>query len=144
MGKYDLSKIIREFPDLESTDEKARNTFISEADSVLQSVLGQKKFVWIFERRTGSYAELPFLYNKGRSLISGKIDRVVVKEGKGLVIDYKAILIENEDALNAWKDHYRPQLTVYCEAVKEIFKLESVEGYILFLDSARLELTAQA
>ncbi len=143
-GKYDLSRIIREFPDLETTDREVKSAFMSEADSILQPVLGRKEFAWIFERRHESYSELPFLSKRGGSLISGIMDRVVIKDRKGFVIDYKAILIENEDALKVWKDHYRPQLKVYCEAVKEIFKLESVEGYLLFLDSARLELTTEA
>ena len=63
----------------------------------------------------------------------------MVKGNKGFVIDYKAIVIENDEALASWKDHYRPQIRIYCEAVKEIFKLSSVEGYLLFLDSSRLE-----
>jgi ATP-dependent exoDNAse (exonuclease V) beta subunit len=75
--------------------------------------------------------------------VSGIIDRVVIKEGKGFVIDYKAILIENDAALASWKDHYRPQIQIYCEAVKEIFGLRIVEGSLLFLDSALLELTTK-
>ncbi|HLE40432.1 MAG TPA: UvrD-helicase domain-containing protein [Nitrospirota bacterium] len=141
--KYDLSRIIREFPDIETAKKEVKNLFIHDANSVLQAVLARKEFAWIFERGPGAYSELPFLYKRGRSLISGIMDRVVIKDRKGFVIDYKAILIENEGALTAWKDHYRPQLNIYCEAVKEIFKLENVEGYLLFLDSNRLELTAK-
>jgi ATP-dependent exoDNAse (exonuclease V) beta subunit len=70
--------------------------------------------------------------------VSGIIDRVVVKDGKGIVIDYKSIVIDSNEILDDWKEHYRPQLAIYCEAVKEIFKLENVEGYLLFLDSNRL------
>ncbi len=54
------------------------------------------------------------------------------------MIDYKAILIENDDALKSWQDHYRPQIEIYCEAVKDIFALQNVEGYLLFLDSMTL------
>jgi ATP-dependent exoDNAse (exonuclease V) beta subunit len=143
-GTYDLSPIIREFPDIQTAAKNVRDFFIRDVDSVLQSVLARKELAWIFERGPGAYSELPFLYKRGRSLISGIMDRVVIKDRKGFVIDYKAILIENESALTAWKDHYRPQLNIYCEAVKEIFKLEGVEGYLLFLDSARLDLTTQA
>ena len=67
------------------------------------------------------------------------MDRVVIKDGTCFVIDYKSILIENDDALKAWKEHYKPQLGIYCEAAKEIFRLEKVEGYLLFLDSNRIE-----
>jgi ATP-dependent exoDNAse (exonuclease V) beta subunit len=59
----------------------------------------------------------------------------------GYVIDYKAITVQDETEAAAWKDHYRPQVQIYCEAVKELFRLRRVEGHLLFLDSARLELT---
>ncbi|MDD1751219.1 MAG: PD-(D/E)XK nuclease family protein, partial [Methanothrix sp.] len=101
---------------------------------------GNQDSAWIFERRDRSYSELPFLYKKGQSLVSGIIDRVVIRDGIGFVVDYKSILIEHDEALKSWKEHYRPQIRVYCEAVKEIFGLERVDGYLLFLDSNRLEL----
>jgi len=40
-------------------------------------------------------------------------------------------------------DHYRPQIRIYCEAVKEMFRLDAVEGYLLFVDSERLALTVK-
>ena len=103
-------------------------------------MLTKEEFRWIFERRSDAYSELPFLYRKGHSLVSGKIDRVVIRGGIGHVIDYKSILIENDDALRSWQDHYRPQIEIYCDAVKNIFSLQRIEGYLLYLDSARLEL----
>jgi ATP-dependent exoDNAse (exonuclease V) beta subunit len=142
-GTYNLQRITKGFPEVDAVEKKEQNTFLKDIESVLLSVIKNKEFAWIFERGPGAYSELPFLYKRGRSLISGIMDRVVIRDRKGFVIDYKAILIENESALADWKDHYRPQLNIYCEAVKEIFKLESVEGYLLFLDSARLELMAK-
>jgi ATP-dependent exoDNAse (exonuclease V) beta subunit len=120
-----------------------RRSFISDVRSVLNPVLGRKEFGWIFERQPDAYSELPFLYKKGRTLVSGIIDRVVIRDNIGHVIDYKAIFIENDEALAAWKDHYRPQIQIYCEAVKDIFRTRSVEGSLLFLDSIRLELTTK-
>jgi ATP-dependent helicase/nuclease subunit A len=143
-GTYDLDRITKEFPEIDAVEKEEQEKFLMDIESVLLSVIKNNEFAWIFERRSESYSELPFLYRRGHSLISGKIDRIVVKERKGFVIDYKSSLRENEDTLKAWIDHYRPQLDIYCEAVKEIFKLETVEGYLLFLDSNRLELTTQA
>jgi len=142
-GTYNFERITKEFPEIDAVKKEEQEKFLKDIESVLFSVVKNKDFAWIFERKPGSYSELPFLYKRGHSLISGKIDRIVVKERKGFVIDYKSSLRENEDTLNARIDRYRPQLNVYCEAVKEIFKLESVEGYLLLLDSARLELTAK-
>jgi len=142
-GEYDLDRIVAEYPDLVALAEGTKQTFITDVNSILQAVLNKNEFRWIFERNDNAYSELPFLYKKGHALISGIIDRLVIKEGTGFVIDYKAILIENDAARAAWKDHYRPQIQIYCEAVKEIFGLRSVEGSLLFLDSVRLELTTK-
>jgi ATP-dependent helicase/nuclease subunit A len=142
-GEYDLDRIIGEYPDILIFDNETRQAFITDVNSILRAVLSKNEFRWIFERHADAYSELPFLYKKGHALVSGIIDRVVMKEGKGFVIDYKAILIEHDAALASWKDHYRPQIQIYCEAVKEMFGLRSVEGSLLFLDSLRLELTTK-
>ncbi len=139
-GAYDLNRIIMEYPDILAIGDDAKQTFVDDAVSVLNAVLNKEEFLWIFEPRPDAYSELPFLYRKGHALVSGKIDRVVIKDGNGYVIDYKAILIESDDALKSWQDHYRPQIEIYCDAVKDIFALQKVEGYLLFLDSTRLEL----
>jgi ATP-dependent helicase/nuclease subunit A len=142
-GEYDLDRIITEYPDILAFDSETRQSFIANVNTVLRAVLSKKEFQWIFDRHADAYSELPFLYERDHTLVSGIIDRVVIKEGKGFVIDYKAILIENNAALASWKDHYRPQIQIYCEAVKEIFGLRIVEGSLLFLDSALLELTTK-
>jgi len=137
-GAYDIDRLIAEYPEINTLGYDAQHAVKVNVESILRSVLGNTALAWIFERRHTAYSELPFLYRKGHSLVSGIIDRVVVKDAKGFVIDYKSIVIESNEALDDWKEHYRPQLAIYCEAVKEIFKLESVEGYLLFLDSNRL------
>ncbi len=139
-GDYALEQITAEFPELLALESNARQMLIDDIDSVLKSVLDTNDFEWIFRQEEGSYSELPFLYKKGNALISGIIDRVVIRDNTGLVIDYKAIRIENDKDLALWIDHYRPQLQIYCEAVKNMFGLKSVEGSLLFLDSARLQL----
>lgn len=137
-GTYDLDAIVGEHPEVMALGSAEVLRFKNNIHAVLGTVLNTAASAWIFEQSDGAHSELPFLYKKGNALISGVIDRVVIKNGTGAVIDYKAILIENADALTAWQDHYRPQIAIYCEAVKEIFQLEQVEGYLLFLDSNKL------
>jgi ATP-dependent helicase/nuclease subunit A len=139
-GAYDIDRIIAEYPEIMALEHDARQNVTAAIKSIVSSVLENQDSAWVFERCDRSYSELPFLYKKGRSLVSGIIDRVVIREGIGFVVDYKSILIENDEALRSWKEHYRPQIKVYCEAAKEIFGLERVNGYLLFLDSSRLEL----
>jgi len=142
-GRFDLDRVMREFPEVMGLAPDERLRFQSEAELVLRSVTGNEELAWIFKQQPGSYAELPFLYRRGNEIISGVIDRVVVKEGAGYVIDYKSIAVDSDEALQTWIDHYRPQIRIYCEAVKEVFGLASVEGYLLFLDSRRLALTVK-
>jgi ATP-dependent helicase/nuclease subunit A len=139
-GAYDLHRIIAEYPDILALGDDLKQPFVADAASVLNAVLNKEELRWIFERRPDAYSELPFLSRKGHVLVSGKMDRVVIEGNKGSVIDYKAILIENDEALKSWLDHYRPQIEIYCDAIKDIFALQNVDGYLLFLDSTRLEL----
>ncbi len=140
---YDLDKIISEFSDLPASDSTEGQIFIADVQSVLESVLQKEDFSWIFTKKDTSYSELPFLLKKDMSLISGVIDRIIIQEKIGFVIDYKAILIKGEEDLALWIDHYRPQVQIYCAAAKEIFRLDTVEGYLFFLDSHRLQLISK-
>ena len=132
-----------DYPDLLSSGKETIERFSNDARQILTAILTNKEFAWIFEPHGNSYSELPFIYKRDTCFVSGIIDRVVVKEGRGYVVDYKAIAVENDEALQSWMDHYRPQVKIYCEAVKEMFRLDAVEGYLLFVDSGRLALTAK-
>ncbi len=137
-GRYDLEFLIHEHPDLASLPVDRKKNFFDDAQTILRSVLQKPEHAWIFDPGARAWSELPFLYAKDTAFVSGVIDRVVIREGKGFVIDYKSILPENEEAVASWLDHYRPQVAVYCEAVRELFGLSAVDGYILFLDSTTL------
>jgi len=142
-GGFDLDKVLREFPEVLALAPDERMRFQAEAEQVLRSVTGSEALDWIFKQQPGAYSEIPFLYRKGNEIISGVIDRLIVKDNTGYIIDYKSIAVGNDEALQSWIDHYRPQIRIYCEAAKELFRLEHVEGYLLFLDSGRLALTVK-
>jgi ATP-dependent helicase/nuclease subunit A len=142
-GAFDLDAVLAGFPEVLSLDREMRDRFAAEAGAVLRSITESNELSWIFEPRPASYSELPFLFRSGNDIVSGAIDRVVVRGHTGYVIDYKATIIRSDDDLQSWIDHYRPQVRVYCEAVKALFRLGSVEGYLLFLDSGRLAPTVK-
>jgi ATP-dependent helicase/nuclease subunit A len=142
-GGCDYAAIAGEFPEVRALSGEERERFLAGVEPVIRSVTGSEELAWIFHRQPAAYSELPFLYRKGNEIVSGIMDRVIVRDGRGYVVDYKAIAIENDEALQSWMDHYRPQVRIYCEAVKEMFRLEAVEGYLLFVDSGRLALAAK-
>jgi ATP-dependent helicase/nuclease subunit A len=140
-GSYDLNSVMAEFPEIFGSG--IVQDFVNDVQSVLRKVLTNRELAWIFEPTSHAYSELAFLYNRRTSLVSGIIDRVVIRDNKACIIDYKAILLDSDDSLAVWKAHYHPQIQIYCEAARDLFKLQHAEGYLLFLDSARLELTVQ-
>jgi ATP-dependent helicase/nuclease subunit A len=142
-GNCDVDRVMREFPEVLALPHDERSRFQAEVEQVLNSVTGNDELAWIFKQQTGAYSELPFLYRKEHQIVSGIIDRLIVKDNTGYVIDYKSIAVGNDEVLQSWIDHYRPQIRIYCEAAKELFRLEHVEGYLLFLDSARLAMTVK-
>ena len=143
-GAVDAGAILQEFSDIQALDEDIRMRFQEEIEQMVLTLTGNKELAWIFRPQQSAWSELPFLFKSGADVVSGIIDRIIVREGKGCVIDYKAISVADDASLQAWMDHYRPQINIYCQAARELFRLDSVEGYLLFLDSARLALTVKA
>ncbi|MDH4162525.1 MAG: UvrD-helicase domain-containing protein [Nitrospirota bacterium] len=135
----DPGKISHEFPEIEALEGSRRQAFLDDAAAVLGRVTGNKDMEWIFEQGPGAYSELPFLSRRENDIMSGIMDRVVVRDGIARVVDYKAISIRDQADLAAWKDHYLPQIQTYCDAAKALFRVNTVEGYLLFLDSGLLE-----
>jgi hypothetical protein len=142
-GSCDCAAVAGEFSEVRALHGEERERFLAGVEPVVRSITGNEELAWIFHRHPTAYSELPFLYRRGTELVSGIIDRVVIKEGRGYVVDYKAITIESNEALQSWMDHYRPQIRIYCEAVKEMFRLEAVEGFLLFVDNGRLAMTVK-
>ncbi len=143
-GAFDLRAVAGGFSEFLALSPGDRERFLDDAAARIRSLTENEDLAWIFRHRPGAYAELPFLFRRGTEIVSGIIDRVVVQDGRGFVIDYKSTTVTGGGDVQTWIDHYRPQVRVYCEAVREIFALERVEGYLLFLDSGRLALAATA
>lgn len=87
--------------------------------------------------------ELPFVRRVGDEIQEGIIDRLVLVERQGRVVeaevlDFKTDRISGggQEALEARVEHYRPQIQAYCAWVRETFGLEAahVRGSLLFLE----------
>ncbi len=137
-GGFDPEAVAVEFPELGAIDEATREAFLGRSRSLVADLTADAAMGWIFAPGPGAWSELPFLRKHENTVVSGIIDRVVLKDGALHVIDYKAIAIETADELAQWIGHYRPQLRIYCDAAKEIFGIADCRAYLLFLDSHRL------
>jgi len=74
----------------------------------------------------GAFSELPFLANCHGTLIQGYIDRVLVDDTRVRIYDFKTRM--NPEIL----PEDRKQLSLYSDAVKEIFPGRKIEKFLIF------------
>jgi ATP-dependent helicase/nuclease subunit A len=77
-----------------------------------------------------SYAELPFIMQKGKTIFKGRIDRAILKDNIIYIYDYKTFPAAEKE-LPELTAKYRFQMDVYKEAAEKIFKLQA-RSYLLF------------
>jgi ATP-dependent helicase/nuclease subunit A len=80
--------------------------------------------------QTNSYAELPFILQKGDTIFRGRIDRIIVKDGVAIIYDYKTFPVKEKD-LQELIDKYRFQIDIYKSAAEKILSVKT-KGYLLF------------
>ncbi|NLI97139.1 UvrD-helicase domain-containing protein [bacterium] len=81
-----------------------------------------------------SASEVPFLLREGNNMISGRIDRVLIKPEGLVIIDYKSFPSNFEDS-----DKLTEQIRCYARAAQEIWKKPLLACYILFTADACLK-----
>jgi len=88
-----------------------------------------------------AHRELPFALRRGDAVVSGSVDRLVVRRdanGQAVdaeVLDFKTDRVEGEDGLARRVAHYRPQLLAYRAAVARLFGVPEsrVRARLLFV-----------
>jgi ATP-dependent helicase/nuclease subunit A len=85
----------------------------------------------------GSLAEVPVVGRFGEQALSGQIDRLVVADGRVLIVDYKTLRLppasEEEVPLL-----YLRQLALYRAALARVYPGHEIRGALLFTETPRL------
>lgn len=92
-----------------------------------------------------AHRELPFALRREDALVSGSIDRLVVRrDASGRVVDaevldFKTDQVDSEEGLARRVEHYRPQLLAYRAAVARLFGVPEarVRARLLFVALGR-------
>ncbi len=89
-------------------------------------------------RYDAAYNEVPIQYQQGDAVIYGVIDRLVVHGDRCAVIDYKT----HRGAADAPHDYaalFREQLHLYAQGVARLWPEKTIDAYLLFTASGRME-----
>ncbi len=78
-----------------------------------------------------SFSELPFILDLDGTVYTGRIDRVIKRDGIYNVYDYKTFPADEKEMGYLLKG-YSSQLRIYREAVRRLFKSEGVKSFIVF------------
>jgi hypothetical protein len=84
----------------------------------------------IITPRDNAYAELPFVLERGKQVLNGRIDRVILETGAAHVYDYKTFPVKSGE-IPGLMDEYRFQMDCYSEAVEKLFSIQT-RAYLVF------------
>jgi ATP-dependent helicase/nuclease subunit A len=104
------------------------------AGHIIESILGLRSSpVWeIIRPRPDAQAELPVMYTDGKTIYSGRIDRVIVTDDGVEVYDYKTFPVRKTDVPLLKKEYHAGQLIHYGRACRELYPGKRVTTYLVF------------
>lgn len=101
----------------------------------LYQLLENPQFAPLFSK--DSLAEVPIIGSLDNQIISGQIDRMLVRENEVIIVDYKTnqYVPQNADKVPAV---YKTQMRTYKQLIKNIFPDKVVKAYLLWLQNITL------
>ncbi len=112
-------------------DAATRDEMVAEA----LAVLGHPEFAPLFG--PGSRAEVPVVGSVGGRVLSGQIDRLLVRDGEVWIVDYKTNRPPPETVAGVAPAYLR-QMAAYRDAVRQIYPGHRVRCLLLWTDTPRL------
>ncbi|MBM3314780.1 hypothetical protein FJY71_02910, partial [candidate division WOR-3 bacterium] len=86
----------------------------------------------VIRPRPDAQSEMPVIYHDGRTIYSGRIDRVIVKPDEIEVYDYKTFPVKQQDIPLLRKEYHARQLVHYARACRHIYPGRRVTTYLVF------------
>lgn len=120
----------------ESVSDKVTDTMKDLIMSDVQRLHEAGHLREIIMPQENSFAELPFVLQRGSRVYRGRIDRVILKGNTALVYDYKTYPV-SESELKELSERYSSQMEIYKDAVEKLFSMNT-EAYLFFTHESRL------
>ena len=72
------------------------------------------------------------MYSHGTTVLTGRIDRVIVTEDEIRLYDYKTFKVAKKDIPRLAKEYYDGQLRFYEEALRKLYPGRGVSSFLVF------------
>jgi ATP-dependent helicase/nuclease subunit A len=94
-------------------------------------VINKPEIKKIILPQADSYVELPFILKQQTLIYSGRIDRLIIKDKNINIYDYKTFPV-TESEIPDLIERYQHQMTIYQQAVSELFPNQTAKTYLVF------------
>jgi ATP-dependent exoDNAse (exonuclease V) beta subunit len=89
--------------------------------------------VWkVIRPQPDSFAELPIMYSDGTTVLTGRIDRVIVTDTEVRIYDYKTFKVAKKDIPELARQYYDGQLKYYEQACSRLYPDRKVSTFLIF------------
>jgi ATP-dependent helicase/nuclease subunit A len=97
------------------------------------SNLQSETSIWsIIAPQPNSEAELPIMYSDGATILTGRIDRLIVSDGEVRIYDYKTFPVKRQDIPALAKEYHDGQLRYYADACRRLYPGKKVSTFLIF------------
>ena len=111
-----------------------QDDLIDECIEEVDSLINDENLTQVFKPASSEniYNEVPIQYMRGRQMVLGIIDRLIVNKNKVLIIDYKSHKSASPENRKALAATYQQQMQFYKDGIKEIWPDKEIQVALLF------------
>lgn len=105
--------------------------FTDETVSVISKLKSSP--VWeIIRPRPDALTELPVMYRDGKTIFSGRIDRLILHKDEVLIYDYKTFPVSREEIPSLQHEYHATQLVHYSRACQHLYPGREITTHLVF------------
>ncbi len=89
--------------------------------------------VWsVIRPQPDSFAELPVMFTDGETILTGRIDRLIVSRDEVRIYDYKTFQVKKKDIPALARQYHDGQLRHYAAACRKLYPGRRVSAFLIF------------
>ncbi len=127
-----LTKEIHRLFRLNGIPKKKQTNFAREIKKQLHQ-LQKDPAIWnVVKPQENAFAELPIMFNDGKTIWTGRIDRLIITPHEVHIYDYKTFPVKEKDIPHLKDEYHSGQLIHYARACQELYPDKNVKTSLVF------------
>ncbi|MGQ9707595.1 MAG: UvrD-helicase domain-containing protein [bacterium] len=129
--EHSLNQEIQRLFRLNGIPKKNHQKFTREIKNQLRQL--QNSPIWeIIQPRKDALTEMPIVFNDGKTVWTGRIDRIIITPDEVRIYDYKTFPIKKAEIPSLTEEYHTGQLIHYARACQELYPDKVVKTFLIF------------